>query len=68
VSVSPASSSNVTGSSNVAGLAAEQDYVTMLYRRLDERRRYTAQQALQWGLGNAVGPIARLDEEVAKWT
>lgn len=31
-------------------------------------RRYTAQQALAWGLINAVVPMAKLDEEVKKWT
>jgi 2-ketocyclohexanecarboxyl-CoA hydrolase len=30
-------------------------------------RRYTAQQALEWGLANAVVPMANLDEEVRKW-
>jgi dihydroxynaphthoic acid synthetase len=30
-------------------------------------RRYTAQQALEWGLANAVVPMARLDEEIQKW-
>jgi 2-ketocyclohexanecarboxyl-CoA hydrolase len=30
-------------------------------------RRYTAQQALQWGLVNAVVPQAELDAEVARW-
>jgi dihydroxynaphthoic acid synthetase len=31
-------------------------------------RRYTAQQALQWGLVNAVVPMGQLDIEVRKWT
>lgn len=31
-------------------------------------RRYSAQQALDWGLVNAVVPMAELDEEVARWT
>lgn len=30
-------------------------------------RRYTAQEALQWGLVNAVVPLSKLDEEVDKW-
>ncbi len=30
-------------------------------------RRYNAQQALQWGLCNVVGPLAKFDEEVDKW-
>lgn len=30
-------------------------------------RRYSAQQMLDWGLVNAVVPLASLDEEVAKW-
>jgi dihydroxynaphthoic acid synthetase len=30
-------------------------------------RRYTAQQAYEWGLVNAVVPYARLDDEVARW-
>ena len=30
-------------------------------------RRYTAQQMYEWGLVNAVVPLAKLDEEVAKW-
>jgi 2-ketocyclohexanecarboxyl-CoA hydrolase len=30
-------------------------------------RRYSAQQALEWGLINAVVPMAKLDEEVTKW-
>ena len=30
-------------------------------------RRYTAQQALEWGLANAVVPKEKLDEEVRKW-
>jgi 2-ketocyclohexanecarboxyl-CoA hydrolase len=30
-------------------------------------RRYTAQQMLEWGLVNAVVPMEKLDEEVAKW-
>ena len=30
-------------------------------------RRYTAQQALEWGLANAVVPMAQLDEEVQTW-
>ena len=30
-------------------------------------RRYTARQALDWGLVNAVVPMAQLDEEVQKW-
>lgn len=30
-------------------------------------RRYTAQQALDWGLANAVVPMAALDAEVRKW-
>ena len=30
-------------------------------------RRYTARQALEWGLVNAVVPRAELDEEVARW-
>lgn len=30
--------------------------------------RYTAQQALDWGLVNAVVPMAELDEEVSRWT
>ncbi len=30
-------------------------------------RQYTAQQALEWGLVNAVVPLARLEEEVDRW-
>ena len=30
-------------------------------------RKYTAQQALEWGLINAVVPMAELDQEVRKW-
>jgi 2-ketocyclohexanecarboxyl-CoA hydrolase len=30
-------------------------------------RRYTAQQALAWGLANAVVPYDKLDEEVQRW-
>lgn len=30
-------------------------------------RQYTAQQALQWGLINAVVPYAELDAEVDRW-
>ena len=30
-------------------------------------RRYTAQQMYQWGLVNAVVPMAELDQETAKW-
>ena len=30
-------------------------------------RRYTAKQALEWGLANAVVPMAQLDAEVRKW-
>ncbi len=30
-------------------------------------RRYTAQQALEWGLANSVVPKEKLDEEVRKW-
>lgn len=30
-------------------------------------RKYTAQQALEWGLANAVVPMAQLDAEVRKW-
>lgn len=30
-------------------------------------RRYTAQQALDWGLGNAVVPADELDAEVERW-
>lgn len=30
-------------------------------------RRYTAKQMLEWGLVNAVVPMEKLDEEVAKW-
>lgn len=30
-------------------------------------RRYTAQQALDWGLVNAVVPLADLDAEVDRW-
>lgn len=30
-------------------------------------RRYTAQQALEWGLVNAVVPMSELDTEVRKW-
>jgi len=30
-------------------------------------RRYTAQEALQWGLVNTVVPLSKLDEEVDKW-
>ena len=30
-------------------------------------RRYSAEQALEWGLINAVAPLDKLDEEVDKW-
>jgi naphthoate synthase len=30
-------------------------------------RRYTAQEALQWGLANTVVPLSKLDEEVDNW-
>lgn len=30
-------------------------------------RRFTAQEALQWGLVNTVVPLSKLDEEVDKW-
>ena len=30
-------------------------------------RRYTAKQALEWGLANAVVPLDKLDEEVTRW-
>jgi 2-ketocyclohexanecarboxyl-CoA hydrolase len=30
-------------------------------------RRYSAQQALQWGLANAVVPLVELDQEVQRW-
>jgi len=30
-------------------------------------RRYTARQALDWGLVNAVVPLAELDAEVGRW-
>ena len=30
-------------------------------------RRYTAKQALEWGLANAVVPLDKLDEEVSRW-
>lgn len=30
-------------------------------------RRYSARQALEWGLANTVVPMAQLDEEVRKW-
>jgi 2-ketocyclohexanecarboxyl-CoA hydrolase len=30
-------------------------------------RRYTARQAYEWGLVNAVVPYDRLDDEVARW-
>jgi len=30
-------------------------------------RRYTAQEALEWGLVNTVVPLSKLDEEVDKW-
>ena len=30
-------------------------------------RRYTAQQALAWGLPNAVVPLEQLDAEVKRW-
>ncbi|RLC70895.1 MAG: 1,4-dihydroxy-6-naphthoate synthase [Chloroflexi bacterium] len=30
-------------------------------------RRYTAQEALQWGLVNTVVPLSKLEEEVDKW-
>ena len=30
-------------------------------------RRYTAQQALEWGLVNAIAPYDKLDDLVAEW-
>jgi 2-ketocyclohexanecarboxyl-CoA hydrolase len=56
--------------------AAQGWYVSYLVRVVGAKRareiwmlcrRYSAQQALEWGLANAVVPLADLDAEVAKW-
>jgi dihydroxynaphthoic acid synthetase len=58
------------------GSPASAYYVTYLARVVGHKRaremwmlcrRYSAQQALQWGLANAVVPLAQLDEEVQRW-
>ncbi len=56
--------------------AAQGWYVSYLVRVVGAKRareiwmlcrRYSAQQALEWGLANAVVPLAELDAEVARW-
>ncbi|MGH3927850.1 MAG: helicase, partial [Pseudonocardiaceae bacterium] len=47
-------------------LAAEQDYVSMLYRQLDERRRYTAARLAEVLRGATTGtPQGRSERDVA---
>ncbi len=57
---SPAGGYIVSHSANVLGHKRARE-LWMLCRR------YTAQQALEWGLANAVVPMAKLDEEVRKY-
>lgn len=57
---SPAGGYIVSHSANVLGHKRARE-LWMLCRR------YTARQALDWGLANAVVPMAQLDEEVRKW-
>ena len=57
---SPASGYPVSHSANILGHKRARE-MWMLCRQ------YTAQQVLEWGLVNAVVPMAELDAEVAKW-
>ncbi|MBI4190364.1 MAG: enoyl-CoA hydratase/isomerase family protein [Betaproteobacteria bacterium] len=57
---SPASGYPVAQAANVLGHKRARE-MWMLCRR------YTAQQALEWGLVNSVVPMAKLDEEVRKY-
>jgi len=57
---SPAGGYIVSHSANVIGHKRARE-LWMLCRR------YTAKQALDWGLANAVVPMAQLDAEVKKW-
>lgn len=57
---SPAGGYIVSHSANVIGHKRARE-LWMLCRR------YTAKQALEWGLANAVVPMAGLDAEVRKW-
>lgn len=57
---SPAGGYIVSHSANVIGHKRARE-LWMLCRR------YTAKQALEWGLANAVVPMAQLDAEVRKW-
>ena len=57
---SPASGATVNYSARILGHKRARE-MWMLCRK------YTAQQMLQWGLVNAVVPMAQLDEEVRKW-
>lgn len=57
---SPAGGYIVSHSANVIGHKRARE-LWMLCRR------YTAKQALEWGLANAVVPMAELDAEVRKW-
>lgn len=57
---SPASGFPVSHSANIIGHKRARE-MWMLARQ------YTAQQALDWGLINAVVPMAQLDQEVDKW-
>ncbi len=57
---SPASGATVNYSARILGHKRARE-MWMLCRK------YSAQQMLQWGLVNAVVPMAQLDEEVRKW-
>ena len=57
---SPAGGYIVSHSANVIGHKRARE-LWMLCRR------YTARQALEWGLANAVVPMAQIDDEVRKW-
>jgi len=57
---SPASGATVNYSARILGHKRARE-MWMLCRK------YTAQQMLQWGLVNAVVPMAQLDEEVRMW-
>lgn len=57
---SPASGFDVTYLARVIGQKRAREMWMMC-------RRYSAQQALAWGLCNAVYPLDKIDEEVEKW-